>query len=180
MVRVTDARMSGTSFGTVLLHVAPEAAVGGPLGLVRDGDMISVDVAGRHARPRGRRRPSWPAARPRSPRRRPGTCGAGPPCTRSTSCRRPTAAILTSSGRRRRRTGHSSNPSLGAPEGDPAQTQKGESREAMENGSSRGWWQRCLPQAAVAAAAGAEAVGLAGRSRSRSGTTTAPSRTRRR
>jgi len=48
MVRVTDARMSGTSFGTALLHVAPEAAVGGALGLVRDGDMISVDVrAGR-------------------------------------------------------------------------------------------------------------------------------------
>jgi len=44
MVRVTDARMSGTSFGTVLLHAAPEAAVGGPLGLVRDGDLISVDV----------------------------------------------------------------------------------------------------------------------------------------
>ncbi len=46
MVRVTDARMSGTSFGTVLLHAAPEAAVGGPLGLVRDGDLISVDVPG--------------------------------------------------------------------------------------------------------------------------------------
>ncbi|MGO9298406.1 MAG: dihydroxy-acid dehydratase [Streptosporangiaceae bacterium] len=45
MVRVTDARMSGTSFGTVFLHAAPEAAVGGPLGLVRDGDMISADVA---------------------------------------------------------------------------------------------------------------------------------------
>jgi dihydroxy-acid dehydratase len=45
MVRVTDARMSGTSFGTVLLHVAPEAAVGGPLGLVRDGDPISVDIS---------------------------------------------------------------------------------------------------------------------------------------
>ena len=44
MVRVTDARMSGTSFGTVLLHAAPEAAVGGPLGLVRDGDLIRVDV----------------------------------------------------------------------------------------------------------------------------------------
>jgi dihydroxy-acid dehydratase len=48
MVRVSDARMSGTSFGTVFLHVAPEAAVGGPLALVRDGDTISVDVeAGR-------------------------------------------------------------------------------------------------------------------------------------
>jgi dihydroxyacid dehydratase/phosphogluconate dehydratase len=45
MVRVTDTRMSGTSFGTVLLHAAPEAAVGGPLALVRDGDVISIDVA---------------------------------------------------------------------------------------------------------------------------------------
>jgi len=45
MVRVTDSRMSGTSFGTVVLHVAPEAAVGGPLGLVRDGDVITLDVA---------------------------------------------------------------------------------------------------------------------------------------
>lgn len=44
MVRVTDARMSGTSYGTVFLHVAPEAAVGGPLGLVRDGDVINVDA----------------------------------------------------------------------------------------------------------------------------------------
>jgi dihydroxyacid dehydratase/phosphogluconate dehydratase len=46
MVRVTDTRMSGTSFGTVLLHAAPEAAVGGPLALVRDGDQISIDVPG--------------------------------------------------------------------------------------------------------------------------------------
>ena len=44
MVRVTDARMSGTSFGTVVLHAAPEAAVGGPLGLVDDGDVIALDV----------------------------------------------------------------------------------------------------------------------------------------
>lgn len=44
LVRVTDARMSGTSFGTVVLHVAPEAAAGGPLGLVRDGDMIALDT----------------------------------------------------------------------------------------------------------------------------------------
>ncbi len=44
MVRVTDARMSGTSFGTVFLHAAPEAAVGGPLALVADGDMISVNA----------------------------------------------------------------------------------------------------------------------------------------
>jgi dihydroxy-acid dehydratase len=44
MVRVSDARMSGTAFGTVVLHVAPEAAAGGPLGLVRDGDTIELDV----------------------------------------------------------------------------------------------------------------------------------------
>jgi dihydroxyacid dehydratase/phosphogluconate dehydratase len=47
MVRISDARMSGTAYGTVVLHVAPEAAAGGPLGLVRDGDMIELDVEGR-------------------------------------------------------------------------------------------------------------------------------------
>jgi dihydroxy-acid dehydratase len=47
MVRISDARMSGTAYGTVILHVAPEAAAGGPLGLVRSGDIIHVDVAGR-------------------------------------------------------------------------------------------------------------------------------------
>jgi dihydroxyacid dehydratase/phosphogluconate dehydratase len=46
MVRVTDARMSGTSFGTVFVHAAPEAAVGGPLALVRDGDVVEVDADG--------------------------------------------------------------------------------------------------------------------------------------
>jgi dihydroxy-acid dehydratase len=44
MVRISDARMSGTAYGTVILHVCPEAAAGGPLALVRDGDMIEVDV----------------------------------------------------------------------------------------------------------------------------------------
>ncbi|MGI8778622.1 MAG: dihydroxy-acid dehydratase [Solirubrobacteraceae bacterium] len=44
MLRISDARMSGTAFGAVVLHVAPEAAVGGPLGLVRDGDRIAVSV----------------------------------------------------------------------------------------------------------------------------------------
>src|SRR5207244_3440793 len=47
MVRISDARMSGTAFGTIVLHVAPEAAVGGPLALVRDGDEIELDVPGR-------------------------------------------------------------------------------------------------------------------------------------
>ena len=44
MVRISDARMSGTSFGTCILHVSPESAVGGPLGIVRDGDLIEVDI----------------------------------------------------------------------------------------------------------------------------------------
>ncbi len=45
MVRISDARMSGTAFGTIVLHVSPECADGGPLALVRDGDRISLDVA---------------------------------------------------------------------------------------------------------------------------------------
>ena len=47
MVRISDARMSGTAFGTIVLHIAPEAAIGGPLGLVRNGDRIKLDVANR-------------------------------------------------------------------------------------------------------------------------------------
>jgi dihydroxy-acid dehydratase len=47
MVRISDARMSGTAYGTVVLHTAPEAAAGGPLALVQDGDMIELDVEAR-------------------------------------------------------------------------------------------------------------------------------------
>ncbi|MEC7573669.1 MAG: dihydroxy-acid dehydratase, partial [Pseudomonadota bacterium] len=47
MVRISDARMSGTAYGTVVLHTSPDAAAGGTLALVRDGDMIELDVAGR-------------------------------------------------------------------------------------------------------------------------------------
>lgn len=47
MVRISDARMSGTAYGTVVLHTAPEAAAGGPLAFVRTGDMIGLDVAAR-------------------------------------------------------------------------------------------------------------------------------------
>ncbi|AZI57987.1 dihydroxy-acid dehydratase [Nakamurella antarctica] len=50
MVRISDARMSGTAYGTVILHVAPEAAAGGPLGLVRTGDVIELDVEARTLR----------------------------------------------------------------------------------------------------------------------------------
>jgi dihydroxy-acid dehydratase len=47
MVRISDARMSGTAFGTIVLHIAPEAAVGGPLALVETGDPIRLDVDAR-------------------------------------------------------------------------------------------------------------------------------------
>ncbi|MCV0397163.1 MAG: dihydroxy-acid dehydratase [Rhizobiaceae bacterium] len=47
MVRISDARMSGTAYGTVVLHVSPEAAAGGPLAIVEDGDMIELDVEAR-------------------------------------------------------------------------------------------------------------------------------------
>jgi len=67
MVRISDARMSGTSYGTVILHVAPEAALGGPLALVRDGDEIVLDVPARSlelnvaAEELQRRRAEWVA-----------------------------------------------------------------------------------------------------------------------
>ena len=44
MVRISDARMSGTSFGTCVLHVSPESAIGGPLALVQDGDQIRDEI----------------------------------------------------------------------------------------------------------------------------------------
>jgi len=65
MVRISDARMSGTSYGACVLHVAPESFVGGPLAFVRDGDIIELDVAARRLSLRvsddelARRRASW-------------------------------------------------------------------------------------------------------------------------
>jgi len=65
MVRISDARMSGTAYGTIVLHVSPEAAVGGPLGLARTGDRIRLSVAGRRLdllvdeAELGRRRAAW-------------------------------------------------------------------------------------------------------------------------
>lgn len=67
MVRISDARMSGTSYGTCVLHVAPESYVGGPLALVKDGDLIELDVEGRRLELRvderelKRRRAAWEA-----------------------------------------------------------------------------------------------------------------------
>ncbi len=71
MVRLSDARMSGTSYGACILHVAPESYVGGPLALVRNGDMISVDIAARSIRleisdaEMARRKSEWKAPQKR-------------------------------------------------------------------------------------------------------------------
>jgi dihydroxy-acid dehydratase len=73
MVRISDARMSGTAYGTVVLHVAPEAAAGGPLALVKTGDVIELDVAKRRLHLEvsdeelARRRAAWAA--PELPKR---------------------------------------------------------------------------------------------------------------
>jgi dihydroxy-acid dehydratase len=70
MVRISDARMSGTAYGTVILHVSPEAAAGGPLALVHDGDTIEVDVEARTLHlavedaELARRRAEWRAPEP--------------------------------------------------------------------------------------------------------------------
>jgi dihydroxy-acid dehydratase len=74
MVRVSDARMSGTAYGACVLHVAPESYVGGPLALVEDGDRISLDVPGRRLTLEladdelARRRERWHAPAPIYPR----------------------------------------------------------------------------------------------------------------
>jgi dihydroxy-acid dehydratase len=74
MVRISDARMSGTAYGTVILHVAPESAAGGTLGLVKDGDIIELDVHERRLRldvtdaEIERRRAAWKPAGPPSNR----------------------------------------------------------------------------------------------------------------
>src|SRR4051794_19655405 len=71
MVRLSDARMSGTSYGACILHVSPESYVGGPLALVRTGDVISLDVAARSIRLEvsenelARRRAAWSPPEPR-------------------------------------------------------------------------------------------------------------------
>jgi dihydroxy-acid dehydratase len=71
MVRISDARMSGTSYGACVLHVAPESYVGGPLAFVRDGDLIELDVAARRLELKvgdaelARRRAAWKKPAPR-------------------------------------------------------------------------------------------------------------------
>jgi dihydroxy-acid dehydratase len=74
MVRICDGRMSGTAYGTVVLHVAPEAAAGGPLALVRTGDWITLDTPGRTLTLEvdpdelARRRAAWQPPAPHAPR----------------------------------------------------------------------------------------------------------------
>jgi dihydroxy-acid dehydratase len=71
MVRISDARMSGTSYGACVLHVAPESFIGGPLALVKTGDLIELDVPGRRldlkvsAEELARRRTAWTAPKPK-------------------------------------------------------------------------------------------------------------------
>jgi L-arabonate dehydrase len=70
MVRISDARMSGTAYGTVVLHICPEAAIGGPLAVVQNGDMIELDVPARRltldvsADELAKRRAAWKAPEP--------------------------------------------------------------------------------------------------------------------
>ncbi len=96
MVRISDARMSGTSYGTCVLHVAPESFVGGPLALVRNGDRITLDVAARKltlevdAAELARRRKAWKAPAANS-------SAAMARCSPSISARPTKAATSTSS-----------------------------------------------------------------------------------
>jgi dihydroxy-acid dehydratase len=74
MLRISDARMSGTSYGACILHVAPESFVGGPLAFVKTGDEIEVDVLARRIHlhvsdeEMARRRATWKPPSPRYPR----------------------------------------------------------------------------------------------------------------
>ena len=99
MVRISDARMSGTSYGACVLHVAPESYVGGPLALVRDGDVIELDVAARRLTLEGRRRGAGAARERTGSRPRRSTSAATARCTCSTS-RRPTRAATSTSSKR--------------------------------------------------------------------------------
>ena len=95
MLRLSDARMSGTSYGACILHVAPESFIGGPLALVQTGDEIEVDVAQRRLHLHvsdeelARRRSAWVAPPP-------ATSAATAACSRSTSAKPTPAATSTS------------------------------------------------------------------------------------
>ena len=129
MVRISDARMSGTAYGTIVLHCSPEAAVGGPLALVRDDDEIALDVAaGRLDLLVDDRGAGRAGARPgRRPSRRPAAGGASTP---SASCRRTSAPTSTCS----------------PPEADDAWGRRGRRRARGSRGTSSRparWRRRC-------------------------------------
>jgi dihydroxy-acid dehydratase len=126
MLRISDARMSGTSYGACILHVAPEAYVGGPLALVRTGDMITVDVPARAIRLEVSDE-ELKARRPPGRRRRHATSAASAGCRPSTSGRQTRAATSTSSRRA------SANPSRSRRSTDPER----QAAEARQRGSLR-------------------------------------------
>ncbi len=114
MIRVSDARMSGTAFGTIVLHVTPDSASGGPLGLVRNGDRIRLSVKARRIdllveEAELSSAPPWPGRRRRSP------SAAMPGSTPRKSSAPTTAATSAFCGRRRGpEPGRGCTPSQGA------------------------------------------------------------------
>ena len=80
MVRISDGRMSGTAVGTIVLHVTPESAIGGPLAQVRNGDRIRLSVQQARDQPAGVATPNWRSARGRTRSRR------RPPSAATASC----------------------------------------------------------------------------------------------
>ena len=102
MIRISDARMSGTAFGTIVLHIAPESAVGGPLALVKTGDRITLDVPNRKiellvpAKELATRKKAWKAPPPHPGSDRGYTGLFHAPCCR------PTKAWISTSWDRRR------------------------------------------------------------------------------
>ena len=96
LLRISDARMSGTSYGAVVLHVAPESAIGGPLALIRDRRPDPPRRRGALARRARRRRRARARGAPPGRRRRARTSAATAGCTRTTCCRPTRAATSTS------------------------------------------------------------------------------------
>ena len=97
MVRLSDARMSGTSYGACILHVSPESYIGGPLALVQTGDMITLDVDERTHQHEGVRRRTGPAPRGVEEAASRATSAATAGCSPATSSRPTKAATSTSS-----------------------------------------------------------------------------------
>ncbi len=96
MLRMSDARMSGTSYGACVLHVSPESYIGGPLALLRTGDIVSVDVDARSIRMEVSRRGTGPPPRRLDAAGSRGSSAAMAGCSPSTSSRPTRAATSTS------------------------------------------------------------------------------------